>query len=251
MSNSLLINLGFDAGYKQLAYFFQENLFGVFNKLLTDDNTSSWGQDFQVVSRIQSWLNCGSKTKHNFYLQSNIFRRCEQVIRLIAMKIGEDITGLLDLLTLLLNPTSRFVICNASKPSETFPMVILPHSTRSNFGTFSSSISNSDLRKDGDSTKEEDVIPADVYGRCFSNRDCKGYLVDWINAFGRENGFENLRKRIVNPPADKPLTITLLVQMLKPFGACAEFLTKRTVETYFLEIFVCPLPNFRSSHSSD
>ena len=158
-------------------------------------------------------------------------------MRLIALKIGHDCWGLLDLLALLLNPSSRFMNMNSSRLSETFPTVIIPPGRP--FGMFPA-VSSSDLNKTTNELKsEEDVIPEDVHARCFETRSPRGFLVDYLNVFGRHAGFTALKARIVDAsPETKPLTIALLVALLKPFGGCADYLTKRTVERYFQDVFV-------------
>ncbi|OQV21658.1 putative ubiquitin carboxyl-terminal hydrolase FAF-X [Hypsibius exemplaris] len=218
---------GFDGGYKQCSNFIQENLFPAFSKLYTDDSVSSWTTE----------------------AHGQIFRRSQQAIRLIALKMGQDCFGLLDLLHLLLNPMTRFMGSTFNKHSVTFEPV-LPHPTRLYSNSMFPAASSSDLHKSADLKSEEDLIPEDVYARCFDNRCPKGYVVDYLTAFGRAGGFDALQRRICEASETNPLTIALLVALLKPFGTCGEYLATRTVERYFLKIFEV-VPRFLETMSDE
>ncbi len=62
-----------------------------------------------------------------------------------------------------------------------------------------------------------------------------GWLVDFINHFGRLNGFQLLLDRFTNTDQQK-LNIQVIAALLKPWGLCYELLTAYTVRTYFLPI---------------
>lgn len=57
-----------------------------------------------------------------------------------------------------------------------------------------------------------------------------GWLVDLINRFGSQGGFDLLLKRFKNPAG---LNVSIIFSLLRPFGRCAEFLTRHTAEKYF------------------
>jgi ubiquitin carboxyl-terminal hydrolase 9/24 len=60
-----------------------------------------------------------------------------------------------------------------------------------------------------------------------------GWLVDLLNRFGAKGGFEKLSARFENTQG---MTVTLVFAYIRPFGLCADFLTKHTVEKYFSPI---------------
>lgn len=60
-----------------------------------------------------------------------------------------------------------------------------------------------------------------------------GWLVDFINYFGRLNGFKLLLERFTN---NTKLNIQVIAALLKPWGLCYELLTSYTVRTFFLPI---------------
>lgn len=60
-----------------------------------------------------------------------------------------------------------------------------------------------------------------------------GWLVDLINRFGTTGGFELLLKRFKNPTG---LNVGIIYSLIRPFGRCAEFLTRQTVEKYFSHV---------------
>lgn len=60
-----------------------------------------------------------------------------------------------------------------------------------------------------------------------------GWLVDFINYFGKLNGFKLLLERFTS---NTKLNIQVIAALLKPWGLCYEFLTSYTVKTFFLPI---------------
>jgi len=57
--------------------------------------------------------------------------------------------------------------------------------------------------------------------------------VDLINRFGYLNGFQLVRERFERKSA---LSVHLVFTIIRPFGLCAEFLTRHTVEVYFTPV---------------
>lgn len=55
-------------------------------------------------------------------------------------------------------------------------------------------------------------------------------MVDLINRFGTQGGFDLILKRFKNPSG---LNVSIIFSLLRPFGRCAENLTRHTVEKYF------------------
>lgn len=58
--------------------------------------------------------------------------------------------------------------------------------------------------------------------------------MDLINKFGSLGGFKLVSERFTSPV---PLSVSLVYALLKPFGLCAEFLTRHTIEKYFNPVF--------------
>ena len=68
----------------------------------------------------------------------------------------------------------------------------------------------------------------------------QGWLVDLLNRFGKNGGFDTLRNRFVVAPGEgRPLSFPLISALVKPFGQCHEVLTVETIKTYALPIVVC------------
>ncbi|XP_055334947.1 probable ubiquitin carboxyl-terminal hydrolase FAF-X [Paramacrobiotus metropolitanus] len=215
---------GKDTEYPQFVAFYQDFIGTAFQKILADDSVGSWSTE----------------------AHKQIYRRCEQALKLIAIKFPDDILGLLDLLGIILNPQCRFHQCNSTRASEKFPTIIFPPG-RSTF-VFAPHRHLGDTADGNEMKSEEDVIPPNIYARSFDSRSPRGYLVDFLNIFGQAGGFNNLKKRITEN--ERPLTIPLLVAWLRPFGPCADYLAKRTVERYFWEIFEI-VPHFLRSMSDE
>ena len=74
-----------------------------------------------------------------------------------------------------------------------------------------------------------------------------GWLVDLINRFGSQGGFTSLLERF---RSQSPMSVSLVHALLKPFGLCAEFLTKFTVDKYFTPILSI-VPQFLENLSDD
>ena len=72
-----------------------------------------------------------------------------------------------------------------------------------------------------------------VFAASIDTRQPKGWLVDLINVFGTEGGFQLLHDRIT---AGENLTVPLIFALVRPFGLCYELLTLKTVTQYFLPV---------------
>jgi len=64
--------------------------------------------------------------------------------------------------------------------------------------------------------------------------------VDLLNRFGAKGGFDKLASRFENTQG---MTVTLVFAYIRPFGLCADFLTKYTAEKYFNPI-LSAVPQF-------
>ena len=65
------------------------------------------------------------------------------------------------------------------------------------------------------------------------SRQPKGWLVDLLNVFGAQNGFQLVHDRIIS---GSNLTVPLIFALVRPFGLCYELLTLNTVKKFFLPI---------------
>ncbi|XP_065840944.1 ubiquitin carboxyl-terminal hydrolase 9X-like [Oscarella lobularis] len=59
----------------------------------------------------------------------------------------------------------------------------------------------------------------------------KGWLVDFVNAFGSYNGFEILRKRVLE---GSNLNVKIMAALIRPFGGCAHVLTLECLQKYVI-----------------
>ena len=79
--------------------FYREGLLVSFTRIMTDEAVSSWRLDIHKC----------------------ILRNCERLIELCVLKLDDEWFPMLDLLALVLNPTNKFHIYNASRHPE-FPI---------------------------------------------------------------------------------------------------------------------------------
>ena len=79
-----------------------------------------------------------------------------------------------------------------------------------------------------------------MFAASIDSRQPKGWLVDLINVFGVEGGFQLLHDRII---AGQNLTVPLIFALVRPFGLCYELLTLKTVTQYFLPV-IDAVPKF-------
>ncbi|XP_067944193.1 ubiquitin carboxyl-terminal hydrolase 9X-like [Watersipora subatra] len=128
---------------------------------------------------------------------------CKLLIDLCVNKLDEDNIVLIDLLSTVLCPTSKFQLYNSSKASDV-------------------------------------ERPADkiAYARPPENRiPSRGWLIELLNRFGDRGGFTILRDRfIVAPGNGRPLTFPLISSLIRPFGQCYDLLTPTTIKTYFMPL---------------
>ena len=78
---------------------YREGLLVSFTRIMTDEAVSSWRLDIHKC----------------------ILRNCERLIELCVLKLDDEWFPMLDLLALVLNPTNKFHIYNASRHPE-FPI---------------------------------------------------------------------------------------------------------------------------------
>ena len=123
----------------------------------------------------------------------------------MCTKIDEDWFPLLDLLSLVFNPNNKFHSYNSSRASEA--------AQAGSEAQWSASV---------------------------DSRQPKGWLVDLLNIFGTQQGFQLVRDRIMS---GKNLTVPLIYALLRPFGLCYELLTLETIKQYFLPIIEA-IPKF-------
>lgn len=64
--------------------------------------------------------------------------------------------------------------------------------------------------------------------------------MDLLNRFGSQGGFDKLAARF---QTTEGLTVTTVFAYIRPFGLCADFLTKHAVEKYFSSILTA-IPQF-------
>ncbi|XP_022644946.1 probable ubiquitin carboxyl-terminal hydrolase FAF-X isoform X2 [Varroa jacobsoni] len=133
-----------------------------------------------------------------FEIHKCIYHNCVLLIELCVAKLDSNCPELLDLLALLFNPDNKFHHYNASRGMDTQE--------------------STPFAKSGDA------------------RSPKGWLVNLINRFGALGGFEVLLRRFEETSVDKPLPLSIIVLLVKPFGQCCQFLTKQTISTYLMPI---------------
>ncbi|KAL5247027.1 hypothetical protein ACHWQZ_G019033 [Mnemiopsis leidyi] len=133
-------------------------------------------------------------------IQGYIFDNSVLLVKLMAAKIRSENMALLRLMAIVFNPTSKFHHYNASQPSKTVP-------------------------------PSSQIPGADIFARPTDFRVPKGWLVDLINNFGSDEGFQNLLdqfKAFTNP------SLELVSTYLKPFGLCIDLLTSSCVQNYLV-----------------
>ncbi|XP_031549243.1 probable ubiquitin carboxyl-terminal hydrolase FAF-X isoform X2 [Actinia tenebrosa] len=182
-----LCKAGLDTKSEDCQRFFRDGLTLSFHKILNDEAVNGW----------------------KYEIHKCILKNTEKLIELCVVKLPQDWFPLLDLLSLVFNPLSRFNDYNGARPSETLSQ-----------GTSSSSTNTSDNN-------------TEVYAKSPETGPPKGWLVDLVNRFGSLGGFGILQDRVCSKDN---LNVPLLSALLKPFGYCAEVLTTQTVEKYFLPI---------------
>ncbi|BFZ00611.1 hypothetical protein BsWGS_03650 [Bradybaena similaris] len=185
---------GLDTRSEACQRFFREGLTISFTKILTDEAVSGW----------------------KYEIHKCILKNAEKLIELCVHKLSQDWFPLLELLSMVLNPSCKFHTYNASRQSETVP-------------------SGAQLA--------DDVL----FARPPDHRTPKGWLVDLVNHFGKLDGFKILQERFFNGP---PLSVPVVANLVKPFGMCSEVLTPHTVEKYFMPI-VDIVPKFLDKLTDD
>ncbi|KAK3714003.1 hypothetical protein RRG08_009701 [Elysia crispata] len=178
---------GLDTRSEACQRFFREGLTISFTKILTDEAVSGW--------------------KHEIH--KCILKNAERLIELCVHKLSQDWFPLLDLLSMVLNPTCKFHTYNATRQSETV-------------------VSGAQIAEDA------------VFARPPDHRTPKGWLVDLVNRFGALGGFKILLERFLKGP---PLSVPVVASLVKPFGLCSEVLTPHTIEKYFMPV-VDVVPKF-------
>ncbi|XP_068731970.1 ubiquitin carboxyl-terminal hydrolase 9X-like isoform X1 [Montipora capricornis] len=183
-----------DTKSEECQRFFRDGLTTSFHKILNDEAVNGWKYDIHKA----------------------ILKNTEKLVELCVTKLAQDWYPLLDLVSLVFNPMSRFNIYNGARPSET-----VPHGAQ--------------------------VVESSVYARPPDARSPKGWLVDLVNKFGVLGGFSTLQERICG---GENLSVPLLAALLRPFGSCAEVLTPGTVEKYFLPV-IDFVPKFLENLTDD
>ncbi|KAK0066423.1 ubiquitin carboxyl-terminal hydrolase FAF-X isoform X1 [Biomphalaria pfeifferi] len=171
---------GLDTRSEACQRFFREGLTISFTKILTDEAVSGW----------------------KYEIHKCILKNAEKLIELCVHKLSQDWFPLLELLSMVLNPTCKFHTYNATRQSE--------------------------LLQSGAQIAEDAL-----YARPPDHRTPKGWLVDLVNRFGQLDGFTILLDRFLKGP---PLSVPVVASLIKPFGLCSEVLTPHTVEKYFMPI---------------
>lgn len=87
---------GVDVKSEGCLRFYREGLVVSFTKIMTDEAVSNWRSDIHKC----------------------ILRNCERLMELCVVKLHDDWFPLLDLLALVLNPSNKFHVYNASRPPE-------------------------------------------------------------------------------------------------------------------------------------
>ncbi|KAH9509417.1 putative ubiquitin carboxyl-terminal hydrolase FAF-X [Bulinus truncatus] len=170
---------GLDTRSEACQRFFREGLTISFTKILTDEAVSGW----------------------KYEIHKCILKNAEKLIELCVHKLSQDWFPLLELLSMVLNPTCKFHTYNATRQCEVGPGANL----------------------------SEDAL----FARPPDHRTPKGWLVDLVNRFGQLDGFTILLDRFLRGP---PLSVPVIASLIKPFGLCSEVLTPHTVEKYFMPI---------------
>ena len=75
----------------------------------------------------------------------------------------------------------------------------------------------------------------------------RGWLVDLLNRFGYLGGFDVLASRFKN---EQSLNVSIIHALVRPFGACHEFLTPATIKTYLVPI-VESVPKYLANLSDE
>ncbi|CAH1782281.1 unnamed protein product [Owenia fusiformis] len=174
--------------------FFREGLTISFTKILTDEAVSGW----------------------KYEIHRCIMKNCERLVELCVVKLPHDWFPLLDLLAMVLNPTSKFHCYNGTRQSESVP-------------------SGSSLAED------------ELFARPPDARTPKGWLVDLVNKFGQLEGFQIILDRFTK---GANLSVSLVAALIRPFGLCYEVLTPHTVQKYFMPI-VEMVPKFLDALTDD
>ena len=99
--------------------FYREGLLVSFTRIMTDEAVSSWRLDIHKC----------------------ILRNCERLIELCVLKLDDEWFPMLDLLALVLNPTNKFHIYNASRHPE-FPRHVTSYNFMSPLSALGITISN-------------------------------------------------------------------------------------------------------------
>ncbi|MCL4118407.1 UNVERIFIED_CONTAM: hypothetical protein GTU68_037863 [Idotea baltica] len=176
-----LCSRGLDTRSEACQRFFREGLTISFTKILTDEAVNSW----------------------KFEIHKCILKNCEKLLELVVVKLPHDWFPLLDLLAMVLNPSSKFHSFNSSRPCE--------------------------AGGQGGSQAPE----GEIYAKPPDPRNPRGWLVDLINLFGKLGGFQLLLERF---QGDKNLTVAVVCALLRPFGLSYEMLSIPTIEKYFMPI---------------
>ncbi len=185
-----------------------------------------------------------------FDIHKCILRNCERLIELCVLKLQDDWFPLLDLLAMVLNPTNKFHIYNASRPCE----LQVEAAGQGEGGAAPES-------------EQQQVSPTpEPFAKSIDTRMPKGWLVDLINRFGQSGGFTKLLERFTTTTTTSPtpssgdssnsnseengLNVALIYALVRPFGQCCDLLTPKTITTYLLPI-VEAVPKFLENLSDD
>ena len=154
-------------------------------------------QKIMTDEAVSSW---------RFDIHKCILKNCERLVSLVCTKVGEDWFPLLELLALVFNPTNKFHVYNSSRATD---------------------------EAAGGEAEGERKLEAGVWALSVDTRQPKGWLVDLLNVFGTNGGFQLVHDRIT---AGTNLTVPLISALVRPFGHCYELLALNTVKQYFLPV---------------
>uniref|UniRef100_A0A1X7TIR8 UBP34/UBP24/USP9X/USP9Y-like ARM repeat region domain-containing protein n=1 Tax=Amphimedon queenslandica TaxID=400682 RepID=A0A1X7TIR8_AMPQE len=137
-------------------------------------------------------------------IQLDIYNNSRYLVELCVYKIEDDSTYLLDLLAIVFNPSCKWNVFNSSEdPTSCVP-----------------------------GEKWEELLYARPLPDAHKHNMKVVCLVVLINRFGQLGRFDFLKKRICKGE----LTVHILSFLLRPFGLCSSFLTKRVRNDYIIAI---------------
>ncbi|VVC40180.1 Hypothetical protein CINCED_3A020619 [Cinara cedri] len=136
-------------------------------------------------------------------IQHCIMSNCMKLVELLVLKLDDDNFPSTDILGMVFNPLNKFHLFNCTKHTD----FILPENISNDYDIFARA-------------------PAD-------SRTPRGWLVDLLNKFGVLGGFKKLSEHF---ESNKPLTVSIISGLIKPFGNCSELLAEPTILKYFMPI---------------